>query len=810
MPTLGEVMVRIGADMQDFQQSMEQVEYQLRDVSQQMNQTGKSVSTNMKQMQRSITESSKRGAKDMEYLRDKFIASNDRMLQKTTQSQRVINNLARMDTRSLDQQFLRLGDHLERVARQGAVTNVAINELGRNASLKDLQEQVKLINQGITRMQALQTGVGIGFLVMNIGLVQMSNTVDGRLIPAAQEFKQTWLNALTPFVKAWTTGVEALIKVGTAIGKVMEKFAEVSPLLSQMAWGFLYLTTAFVLLLAPLAIGISSTGSFAAAFGVLWGTIGPFVTGLLAVIGTAMQWAAATVVVIAAIYQLWKYSEGFRNAITGIWNGIVQAAVTAFQPLAAQWQKLKQAFSSMIGAMTGRGSTVGSFFQILGNVIGKVINTVALVLLPIFQIAFQIASSVISGVINVLIFAFQQIATWWSQNSSGITSAVGVVWNYIVQAFTTVGAFLSSLIPPLKTMIASAFEFIKTVISVVMPIIVAIVVPAFQLIWSVIQFIMPAILFLFQSVWGAIKGVVTSAIAIITNVFQLFTNLLQGNFSAAWVNFKQIIFNVITFLWNYISLAFFGSILKGFAGFGQAILAYGRTAWTGLLNIIRGALTQTRAFFVSIWTGIRNFLGSIWTGISTHVLSVFQGIGNFIRSVFTSIRNVAVSAWNGVKNAMMTPIQTAKNAIMGILNGIRNAFASLRITIPKPRLPKVNIGIGHKSVGGVNIPYPTFNISWKKKGGIFDQAAIVGLAEAGTEAVLPLQNKRRMQPFAAAVAENMDSIKHPIDSSDGDIQIQIAQMVVREEADVRRIAEELYRLQKIKERTGGISFGYSV
>src|SRR5690606_24127289 len=128
----------------------------------------------------------------------------------------------------------------------------------------------------------------------------------------------------------------------------------------------------------------------------------------------------------------------------------------------------------------------------------------------------------------------------------------------------------------------------------------------------------------------------------------------------------------------------------------------------------------------------------------------------------------------------------------------------------KPRLPKVSLGIGHISVGGVNIPYPTFNISWKKKGGIFDQAAIDGLADAGTEAVLLMQNKRRMQPFAAAVAENMDSIKHTTSTGNGDIQIQIAQLVVREEVDVRRIAEELYRLQKIKERTGGISFGYSV
>lgn len=47
---------------------------------------------------------------------------------------------------------------------------------------------------------------------------------------------------------------------------------------------------------------------------------------------------------------------------------------------------------------------------------------------------------------------------------------------------------------------------------------------------------------------------------------------------------------------------------------------------------------------------------------------------------------------------------------------------------------------------------PSFDVSWYKTGGIFDNASVIGVAESGPEAVVPLSGER-MRPFAEAVAD---------------------------------------------------------
>ena len=47
------------------------------------------------------------------------------------------------------------------------------------------------------------------------------------------------------------------------------------------------------------------------------------------------------------------------------------------------------------------------------------------------------------------------------------------------------------------------------------------------------------------------------------------------------------------------------------------------------------------------------------------------------------------------------------------------------------------------------------SIRWNAAGGIYNKPAVIGLAEKAKEAAIPLEG-REMQPFAAAIAENMN------------------------------------------------------
>ena len=120
-----------------------------------------------------------------------------------------------------------------------------------------------------------------------------------------------------------------------------------------------------------------------------------------------------------------------------------------------------------------------------------------------------------------------------------------------------------------------------------------------------------------------------------------------------------------------------------------------------------------------------------------------------------------------------------------------------------------NIKLPHFKVDGGEAPYgimgkgypPSFDISWNAKGGIFDGASIIGVGEAGPEAVIPLSSDR-MRPFARAIAEEMGG-------AGGTYTI-----VVPVEIDGREVARstatytraELARLQRNDNRKAGVAW----
>lgn len=583
---------------------------------------------------------------------------------------------------------------------------------------------------------------------------------------ATEEFKQTWADALEPFIDLWGRVAAKFVDVGTKVGEFIQWLNSINPMITKIGGMFIYLTTVMTLLLAPLAIGISRAGSFAVAFNVMWAAIRPFVIGLLSVIGTAMLVSAAIIGVVYSINKMWKSSENLRNTVTGVWNSIKQAAETAFAPLKIKLEELQTAFVKMIETITG--GKIGDFWKNLGDTIATVIDTVSLVLLPIFTAAFEIAASIIGGVIDILIFAFQKITEWWTQNKGTIMPIVQTIWNFIVQAFTAVGEFITSMIPIIKETISAGFEFIKTVIEFVMTYIAPIVVGAFQAIMTIVNFVMPFIVSLVQTAWEHIKSAFTSAINIIKNIFQLFTNILKGNWSDAWQNIKNILSNALTLAWDLINLYFIGKIFGIFRSFA-----------TGAWNIIKGAWTR-------ITTGISNVTKSIWTNIT-----------KWISNVKTSISK----GFDTVKGLITKPIDAAKTTVLGIIDKIKSGFAKMKIKFPKIKLPHIKTGT--KTFLGVTIP--TFSLEWYAKGGIVDGASMIGVGEAGSEAILPIENRRRMKPYANMVAGLLSSYldKDNRDRGDGDINIIIQSAAIREEADITKIAKQLKRLIDKEQRRGG-------
>lgn len=348
------------------------------------------------------------------------------------------------------------------------------------------------------------------------------------------------------------------------------------------------------------------------------------------------------------------------------------------------------------------------------------------------------------------------------------------------------------------------------------------VIKAVQNMWTAISLVFetlaPIVLFVVQMVWGAIKNVIEGAFNFILGLVKIFSGLFTADWSLLWEGTKQQFMGAIELLWGIMNLVFFGRILKGIKALATSAWAGIRSMWTNISNIFSSASSSVistaqniwqsvvnsfnllRSSGLSIFQSLRTLLSTIWQTIQTNVVSTANTLFTGVRTAFNNVLNTARSIFNSVKSAITNPIESAKKTVLNIIDTIKNAFTNMKITIPKPKLPKISVTM---KTGVMGIPYPDFNVSWKASGGIFTGASIIGVGEKGDEAVVPLSQKHRMKPFAQAVADMMrDDMK-----ASGEVIINNyfnIQATIREEADIQKMSEELNRLQTRALRAGGV------
>lgn len=348
------------------------------------------------------------------------------------------------------------------------------------------------------------------------------------------------------------------------------------------------------------------------------------------------------------------------------------------------------------------------------------------------------------------------------------------------------------------------------------------IIQAVQNMWTIIVTIFkalsPILLFVIQMVWGSIKNVIQGAVNVIMGIVKIFAGLFTGDWSKMWEGIKQLFSGAIELIWGLINLAFFGRILSGIKTFAVAAGSGIKALWTAIVNIFKSAGTGIVNFAKNIWnnvvsvfnffrsTGLSIFnsfratISTIWQVIKSNVVNAAKALWNGAKNAFQGILNTARNIFNSVKSAITNPIQTAKNAVLKIISSIKSAFSKMKITIPKPRLPKVSVSM---KKGIMGIPYPDFNVSWKATGGIFTGASLVGVGEKGDEAIVPLSQKHRMKPFAQAVASMLNDDTKTSGETIINNYFNI-QATIREEADIQKLSENLNKLQERTKRAGGV------
>lgn len=252
-------------------------------------------------------------------------------------------------------------------------------------------------------------------------------------------------------------------------------------------------------------------------------------------------------------------------------------------------------------------------------------------------------------------------------------------------------------------------------------------------IWTVTSTIATAI----TTAFGAAIAFLTSPIGIV--VLAISGLIAVG--VALYMNWDKVKAKAVQ-IWNFIKATF-------------------DKAKAGLTKAMNDMKTMFSNAWNSIKTSISNACSNIWNGIK----SVWNNIKSTVTNVGNSIKTSISNVWNGIKTATSNAFNAVKTTITNTINGARDAvkrgidkmksFFNFKWSLPKIKLPRFSIS-GKFSLNPPQIP--KFSLKWYKKGGYFDKPSIVGLGESGGEAIIPIENRKRLQPFAKAIAENLQGV----------------------------------------------------
>lgn len=288
-------------------------------------------------------------------------------------------------------------------------------------------------------------------------------------------------------------------------------------------------------------------------------------------------------------------------------------------------------------------------------------------------------------------------AAWTTSETfrAAVMAGVDVISSKVQEICAFLAPYVQAFLDQIVSTVQVAMDTLGPIIGAVLTVIISTVVP------------------ILTSIMDTVAQVLATILATVTNVMAAVSTVIQG-------------------VWQIIS------------GIFQTVLGV-------ILAVTSGDFTMLQQGVTSIMQGTMTTINGVMQGI----LSIVSGAWNAVKAVFIGVCNAvsgAISgAFNGIKSVIDSTMNGAKSTVSGVLSAISGFFAGLHLQFPHINLPHFSIS-GDFSLVPPSVP--SISVSWYRTGAIAMGASVVGIGEAGPEAVVPLSG-REMDPYADAVARRL-------------------------------------------------------